>query len=158
MKVQLDLAQLALQLLGAGGHRAHGLDLAISRGRVALCPDPRVRLVLLGAQPLQPGEQRPPALVQLDHAVEAAGDLVAAARERRANAVGVLPDALEVEHAPPPPRRASYFVDSVMFTAGTFCAWRPEYWARKLATACASLPRTMFSGMIAPEKPPLRIA
>ena len=45
-----------------------------------------------------------------------------------------------------------------MFTVGTFCAWRPEYWARKLATACASSPRTMFSGMIAPEKPPLRIA
>ena len=35
---------------------------------------------------------------------------------------------------------------------------RPEYLARNAATAWASLPTTMFSGMIAPEKPPLRIA
>ena len=34
----------------------------------------------------------------------------------------------------------------------------PEYLARKSATASASSPTTMFAGMIAPEKPPLRIA
>ncbi len=54
--------------------------------------------------------------------------------------------------------RQSYFVESVMFTDGTCFAWRPEYSARNAATSRASSPRTMFSGMIAPEKPPLRIA
>ena len=35
---------------------------------------------------------------------------------------------------------------------------RPAYLATKAATSSASWPTTMFSGMIAPEKPPLRIA
>ena len=34
----------------------------------------------------------------------------------------------------------------------------PEYSERKSATASASSPTTMFAGMMAPEKPPLRIA
>ena len=34
----------------------------------------------------------------------------------------------------------------------------PEYLARKSATASASWPVTTFAGMIAPEKPPFRIA
>src|SRR3954471_16512369 len=34
----------------------------------------------------------------------------------------------------------------------------PAYRSRKMATARASGPTTMFAGMIAPEKPPLRIA
>ncbi len=45
-----------------------------------------------------------------------------------------------------------------MFVAGTFCFWLPEYLARNSAIAVAFEPTTMFSGMIAPEKPPLRIA
>ena len=45
-----------------------------------------------------------------------------------------------------------------MFVVGTFCACCPEYFARKFATSFASVPSTMFSGMIAPEKPPLWIA
>jgi hypothetical protein len=34
----------------------------------------------------------------------------------------------------------------------------PAYFDRNAATSLASCPTTMFSGMIAPEKPPLRIA
>ena len=34
----------------------------------------------------------------------------------------------------------------------------PAYLERKAATSSASFPTTMFSGMIAPEKPPLRSA
>ena len=34
----------------------------------------------------------------------------------------------------------------------------PEYSARNSATTSASSPTTMLAGMIAPEKPPLRIA
>ena len=34
----------------------------------------------------------------------------------------------------------------------------PAYFERNAATSLASCPTTMFSGMIAPEKPPLRIA
>ncbi len=34
----------------------------------------------------------------------------------------------------------------------------PAYLERNAATSSASCPTTMFSGMIAPEKPPLRIA
>ena len=37
-------------------------------------------------------------------------------------------------------------------------AWRPEYVDTNLATSIASLPTTMFCGMIAPEKPPFSIA
>src|SRR4051794_7010452 len=41
--------------------------------------------------------------------------------------------------------------------AGGVLASLPEYLARYRATACACAPVTMFSGMIAPENPPLRI-
>ena len=37
-------------------------------------------------------------------------------------------------------------------------AFVPEYFARNSATSRACFPTTMFWGMIAPEKPPLRIA
>ena len=83
--------------------------------------------------------------------------VLAAAGERGAHAVGVLADALEVEHAASA-ASAAYLSDSVMFVAGTCWASRPEYFARNSATACACSPTTMFCGMIAPEKPPLRIA
>jgi hypothetical protein len=49
-------------------------------------------------------------------------------------------------------------VDSVIGVDTTCWECAPEYLARNSATCCASLPTTMFCGMIAPEKPPLRIA
>ena len=82
---------------------------------------------------------------------------LAAAGQRGAHAVGVLADALEVEHAASD-ASAAYLSDSVISVAGTCWASRPEYFARNSATACACWPTTMFCGMIAPEKPPLRSA
>ena len=48
----------------------------------------------------------------------------------------------------------------VVVWAGAGCSvtsW-PAYFETKAATFCASAPTTMFWGMIAPEKPPFRIA
>ena len=112
-------------------------------------------LALLRAQTLRRGGRRAPLLVLGEHLIELLAKRTVAAGERRADALGVLTDALDVKHRPPP---ASYFVDSVMGVVATCCAWRPEYLARNAATARASSPSTTFSGMIAPEKPPLRIA
>jgi hypothetical protein len=42
--------------------------------------------------------------------------------------------------------------------AGASVTSCPAYFETKAATFCASAPTTMFWGMIAPEKPPLRIA
>ena len=142
LQLLFDCAQLALELLGARGHSAHRRDLALALLPVARGLDARVGLVLLGAQPLQLGQQLAPARIQLDHPTQAGGRLLAATRERRAHDLR-LGGSLEVEHdrrfrsrrtlrevsrALPGPR---YFVESVMFTVGTFCACSPEYFARK---------------------------
>ncbi|MFL5858189.1 MAG: hypothetical protein ACJ77L_15825 [Solirubrobacteraceae bacterium] len=42
--------------------------------------------------------------------------------------------------------------------AGASATSWPAYLATKAATFCASAPTTTFWGMIAPEKPPFRIA
>ena len=52
----------------------------------------------------------------------------------------------------------AYLVDSVMFVEGTFWAWSPEYCREELGDLLCVFADEMFSGMIAPEKPPLRIA
>ena len=90
--------------------RAHRLDLALALGWVAGRADARVGLVLLGSQALQLGQQSAPARVELDHRVEGVRGSIAAPGKRGANAVGVLPDAPEVEH--PRRRRASYLAGS----------------------------------------------
>ena len=93
-------------------------------------------------QLLELGQQRAPALVELERLVEQRR-VHAAAGERVTRRLRVLADLPEVEHRDPV-RPASRSL--------------PEYLARKSATASASSPTTMFAGMIAPEKPPLRIA
>jgi hypothetical protein len=45
--------------------------------------------VLLGAELLELGRDRPPPLVELEHAVDGAGGVRAAARQGRAHAVGI---------------------------------------------------------------------
>ena len=83
------------------------------------------------------------------------------------HALSPRPSAKQVVRSARPSREASrsgrvhdlrHLVDSVMFVLGTFSAFNPEYLARNRATSWASSPTTTFSGMIAPEKPPLRIA
>ena len=71
--------------------------------------------------------------------VDALGQLGRAPRQRGADRVGVAADEPEVQHRP-----GRYLL--------------PAYLERKAATSSASFPTTMFSGMIAPEKPPLRSA
>ena len=85
------------------------------------------------------------------------GDVPSAARQGGAHGIGVLADQPQIEHRPDPTRCGGSAASAV-------AGWRaaaspcPAYSARKSATFSASSPVTMFSGMTAPEKPPLRIA
>ena len=73
--------------------------------------------------------------------------LGAPARERGSHRVRVAPDELQVEDG-----------GYESFGDGGLLASLPAYFATKAATFSASAPTTMFWGMIAPEKPPLRMA
>ena len=141
----LDRAQLLLELLLALREPAR---LGDRLGGVLAAPlqlaDPLARLVLARAQLLELGQQRAAALVELERLVEQRR-VDAAARQRVPRGLRVLADLPEVEHR-----------DLAWRLAAGLCV--PEYLSRKSATASASSPVTMFAGMIAPEKPPLRIA
>ena len=81
--------------------------------------------------------------------------------QRGAHRLRLVADAPEVEHGLA--RRWSQPEAGVARRAGPAASWRtlrlvPAYAATNSATSCASWPTTMFWGMIAPEKPPLRIA
>src|SRR5439155_12970680 len=139
----LDLRQLGRELLLTRAELLHRRDrvarvLARALGRA----DGLAGLVLARAQLLELGQQLAAARVEREHPVERLADArVAAPVEGGAHGVGLAADAPQVEHR-----------------VGYLAALRPEYFARNSATARASRPVTMFSGMIAPEKPPLRIA
>ena len=121
------------------------------------------RLVLLGAQRLELGQQLAPLLVEREHLVE-----LRASAPRRASAArtasGSLADRLEVEHGAAslawPLRRGrspAALARQRVGPRGCFASL-PEQATTNSATFSASSPTTMFWGMIAPEKPPLRIA
>ena len=78
----------------------------------------------------------------------------AAARQRRLDPLGVGADQLQVEHG----RRYGSEGEVSGRGAASSRLPSPAYLATKRATASASLPTTMFCGMIAPEKPPFWIA
>ena len=195
LQLLFDLGQLELELLGARGHAAHGRDLALALTRVGSSADAHVRLVLLGAQPLQLRKQLAPATIELDHPIKSASRRVPAPSKRRPNAIGVLADELQVEHASSLPVRPSQLPTVYQYRATKPKRWvdggptahakrrgrddvnppallrrqrdvgrrhlfgfEPGVLGEERATSCASSPTTMFSGMIAPEKPPLRIA
>ncbi len=152
-----DAGQLPLELLHARGDGPHRRDLALALGRVGGRADARVGLVLLRAQALELRQQGTSGRVESDHLLEPGNGVFAAAGQGGTHAVGVLADALEVEHAASD-ASAAYLSAWVISVAGTCWASRPEYFARNSATACACSPTTMFCGMIAPEKPPFRSA
>ena len=77
--------------------------------------------------------------VEVGQLVDTLGQVGRAPRQRGADRVRVAADEPEVQHRP-----GRYLL--------------PAYLERKAATSVASFPTTMFSGMIAPEKPPLRSA
>ena len=116
-----------------------------------------------GAAPLDLGQQLAAAGVELEQLVERLGR--AAARERRPGRARVLADRSQVEH-----RRAGALLPEAAACCcrtgsrsrspgfGGRSTSAPAYSATNSATASASSPTTMFCGMIAPEKPPLRIA
>src|SRR5205814_7133481 len=83
---------------GAAAFGERGQRLALLRRRRAR--PPTARLVELCLHALQLAGQLAPARVQLEQTFEPR--LVAAARQRRAHAVGVAADQLEVEDARPP--------------------------------------------------------
>jgi hypothetical protein len=99
--------------------------------------------LLLGAQRLGRLRRVAPGPVERDDAVDALGDVAAAPGEGRPHRVGVAADQPEVQHGGGYPPAADFL---------------PAYSETNAATCCASGPVTMFSGMIAPEKPPLAIA
>ena len=75
----------------------------------------------------------------------------ATAGEGGASRAGILADALQVEQG------SGAYPSSPPGTGGSSTSV-PECASTKRATASASSPTTMFCGMIAPEKPPFRIA
>ena len=83
----------------------------------------------------------------------AGGGVAPASRQRRTDPFGIRADQLDVEHERP-------YGPVVVLVSGAIGAFalRPEYFARNFATWSASSPTRMFSGMIAPENPPLRMA
>ena len=103
------------------------------------------------------GQQLPAALVEAQQLVEGLGG--AATGQRSPRGPGVLADAPKVEHSGAlGPACARLGEPDPVAGRGGSPASRPAYSETNLATLIASSPTTMFWGMIAPEKPPLRIA
>jgi hypothetical protein len=156
----IELAELRLELLEFGLEPTRLLTGLRELGLVdlpGLCRllDLTRELVLLGADLIDPGVELAAPPVDLDQLVQLLRRTPSA--QRRADGVRIAADLLEVERGPGSP---SYGVVEVDVVAGAGCwttSW-PAYLATKAATFCASAPTTMFCGMIAPEKPPLRIA
>ena len=146
--------------LTRAGHLAHRRDLALARPRRAW------RLKICGRWPRSAPRAAPPARAAArgDGRPGQGHDRDRRPRlgPRRASAArtpsGSSRMRLRSSTLRSLPSAPCYFVESVMFAAGTFWDCEPEYCARNSATSWASSPTTMFSGMIAPEKPPLRIA
>ena len=120
--------------------------------------------VLLGAAALHLGQQLAAAGVELEQPIEVSGGT--AARQRLAGRARVRSDRAQVEHRAGArgywPSAAACCSSDWISLAFPGCGGRstsePEYSATNSATASASSPTRMFCGMIAPEKPPLRIA
>jgi hypothetical protein len=151
----LDVAQLLLELLLAVRDPPDLLDRAGGvLARALQLPDPLRRLVLAAAQVLELGQDRPAPLVELERVVED-GRIGAAPGQLGTRRLRVLADLPEVEQGDLPP---GYGPDSPEEVGSFVPLSPPEYCSRKSATSSASSPTTMLAGMIAPEKPPLRIA
>ena len=146
----LDLRELRLHLLELGGDRLHPLDQL--RGILARALSRRDRLgglVLLRAPPLGLRQQLAAPGVEGEQLVEL---LCGAAATKAARAAAGSSRIA---------RRSS--TGSVCWIAPAYgdagrSTSEPAYSATNSATACASSPTRMFWGMIAPEKPPLRMA
>ena len=96
----LGLGELGLDLLQLGGDARHLVDQPLLL--VAVGAADRLRgLVLLGAQLVDLHRERAAPLVGGEQVVDGAGQLPA--RERGAEALGVVPDRLDVEHRPTAP-------------------------------------------------------
>ena len=97
LQLGLDAGQLLREALRAARDLAHLRDRLVGRPALALRGGDRVvRGVLLAAQRLELRQDRAPALVQLEHAVQAA--VVPAARERGADHRRVTAQQLQIEH------------------------------------------------------------
>ena len=166
--LRLHVVELRLELLELGAHLAHLGDqrLGVVADALGLC-DPVRRTVLPRAPLLDLREQLPTAGVHTQQLVELLGGT--SARQRGPRGIRILADAPQVEHyalsaggftggrAAPRGRPVAYGEPE---PGGWTVVWalEPAYFETNRATSEASLPVTMFWGMIAPEKPPLRIA
>ena len=158
----VELAELRLELLELGLQRGRLLTQLRELGLVDLSGpgrllDLRGELVLLGPDRVDPRVQLAPALVDVEELV----DLLARAPpgQRRSDPLRVGADLLQVERGSLPELYGAAAALVVVWAgAGASVTSRPAYFATKAATFCVSAPTTMFWGMIAPEKPPFRIA
>ncbi len=172
-----ELLDLRGDLLQALELRRYVLLLALARRDLLGCG------LLLGAQRLRQLRRLTPGSVELDDAVDALGHIGAAPRQRRANRLGIAADQPQVKHGaaasrrlprvrsaqrPPPdssgedsspPGNVSPLPPLPVPPAGTYgLTLLPAYSARNSAIWRFCSPVAMFSGMIAPEKPPFSIA
>ncbi len=161
----LDRRELGLHRLDLGREVPHPRDHLGGVAARALCGGDLVRgAVLLGAAALHLGQQLAAAGVELEQPIEVSGST--AARQRLAGGARVRSDRAQVEHRAGArgywPSAAACCSSDWISLAFPGCGGRstsePEYSATNSATASASSPTRMFCGMIAPEKPPLRIA
>jgi hypothetical protein len=149
LAVQLgfDAAELLAERLRARRHLAHPGDRVVGRiPRAAGGGDRARRLVLLGLQALHLRDELAPAAVELEDGVQA--PVIAAAGQGGPGRLGICAEEPEVEQGGPGPGRG---LPVALLGAGGLVLSPPEYLARNSATAWASSPTTMFSGMIAPE-------